>query len=50
MRIKTTFKTSLTKDGNLKFTTRTKVPMLPAMRTSTTLATSPPRSKRRKKR
>ncbi len=49
MRVKTTFKTSLTKDGNLKVTTRTKMPMLPAMRTSTILGTSPPKTKRRKK-
>lgn len=49
MRIKTNFKTSLTKNGSIKVTTRTKVPMLPVMRTSTTLTTSPPRGKRGKK-
>lgn len=50
MRIKTTFNTSLTKAGNVKITTRTKVPMLPAMRTSTTLSASPTKRKRRKRR
>ncbi len=50
MRIKTSLTTSLTRTGNLKVTTRTKVPMLPVMRTSTTLAATPPKRKRRKKR
>ena len=50
MRIKTSLTTSLTRAGALKVTTRTKVPMLPVMRTSTTLATTPPKRKRRKKR
>ena len=49
MRIKTTFTTSLTRAGNLKVNTKTKVPMLPAMRTSTTLAATPPKRKRRKR-
>jgi hypothetical protein len=49
MRIKTSLTTSLTRTGALKVNTRTKVPMLPVMRTSTTLPISPPKGKRRKK-
>lgn len=50
MRIRTSVNTSLTKTGKVRVTTRTKMPMLPAMHTSTTLATSPPTKRRRRKR
>ena len=50
MRIKTSLTTSLTRAGNLKVTTKTRLPMLPTMRTSTILPVSPAKRKRRKKR
>ena len=50
MRIKTSLTTSLTRTGNLKVTTRTKVPMLPVMRASTTLSATPTKRKRRTER
>lgn len=54
MKTRTTWTTSLTRAGNLRVNTSVKVPMLPTMRSSTTvptvLSTSSPKRKRRKKR
>ena len=47
--VKTSWNASLTRAGNVKVSTRTKVPMLPALRTSTTLGTAAPKRKRKKR-
>lgn len=46
--VKTSWNASLTRAGKVKVTTRTKVPMLPAVRTSTTVGTAAPKRRRKK--
>ena len=49
VRVRTSWTASPTRAGNLRITTRTKVPMFPALRTSTTITAVPKRRKKKRK-